>query len=417
MGSAFENMGAPSAVLRRYQNGGQRAIVQLSWTGKVRGRRYSEAYTARLNASTATGFPAGRNPLQAYGGTGVNQHNEELTVDTTTGVYWASGLQWLSDQNSLDEIKISTSPLYTDPDIWDGNVNTRDFDVNSGVLKFNSRLGGEVLVDTTNGSVRFNGAVVRRDTRLYVWYRPTMLRVNEGGGANYRSMSSLFDDRFIGIRLNPGNPQRNLVGDLQNWIGDNGVAAAADAPIRWDRTVFAYTRTSGDGTAATRPYYQTMRPGVKLRYGIQTNELGQAFPGEFVVTWPGSVPASERYAQYDPATGRVFFLAGSEDVIVTVTYDAVDDTGRLVAQNVTETLRVRQMPEITEQSVPVEQVGNESSLSMSLDPLNGPFNNIDPGTGRRPGLLWFFWTSSRTGQPEIFFETVAPRFSPRRLSQ
>ncbi|MBS1723524.1 MAG: PQQ-binding-like beta-propeller repeat protein [Armatimonadetes bacterium] len=417
LGPAFENLGSPSAVLRRYRNSGNQgsARVNLTFTGKIKGRRFSEVYMARLTANASTGFPTGRNPLQPYGT--VNQPwVDEVTVDPATDVYWTPGQQWTQDQPSIDAVDIRTDPNNPATTIWDGDTNTRVFDVYSGVLKFNSKLGGEVSIDTNNGSIRFTGAVLKRNTRLFALYRPTILRVNEGTGANYRSAATAFDDRFIGVRVVPSNPQRNLLGDLQNWVGDPNPPTPGTA-LRWDRLIQAYTRTSGDGTAATRPFYQSMRPGVQLDYSIQTDQNGTAtfFSVNWDVTGQG-VPAAEHYGQFDPATGRFFTLAGNEDTYVDVTYDAVDENGRFVARRV-ERHRVRWIPEIVEQAVPIEQVGNESALSIAIDPLNGPFNNVDPQTGRRPGLLWLFWSSARTGQPDVFFQTVAPRFSPRRPNQ
>ena len=412
LGSAFENMGAPNAVLRRYQNS-RTARVDLTFTAKVKGRRYSEAYMARLNAVPITGFPQGRNPLVPFGSQ-TDPYVDEITVDTSTGIYWTPGLQWLTDQASMNQVDITTDPsglpAYS---IWDGNANNRYYDVTSGVLKFGSKLGGEVVIDTNNGSIRLNGAVIKRNTRLYIKYRPTIMRISQGDGANYRSIASVYDDRFIGIRTDPTNPQRNLIGDLTNWMGEVNPAVDTD-PVRWDRTVVAYTRTSGDGTAATRPFLQTLRPGVRLQYAIETNAAGGATLFR-VDNWGGGV-ASEHFCQYDPATGRVFFMAGNEDHFVQITYNAVDEAGRPLGQK-SEQWQVRLIPELNEQAVPIEQVGNESALSICLDPLNGTFNSIDPQTGRRPGLLWLFWSSARTGQPDIYFETIAPRFVPKKGTQ
>lgn len=424
LSNAFENMGAPSAVLRRYTvHPGQAGSItvpriNLTFTAKVRGRKFSEVYFGEL-ACNLHGRPSGRNPLQSFG-TQASPFVSELTLDPATGVYWAQGLQWRTDQNSLDGIDITTDPTGNAAgSIWDQKSATRVFDANSGVLKFNTVLGGEAIIDTATGSVRFSGAILKRNTRLYVRYIPTLLRVSQGNGANYRSVASAYDDRFIGVRVYPNDPQRNLLGDLLYWFGPTNAQASVNDALRWDRTVLAYTRTSGDGTASTRPYYQTLRPGVRLRYPVRIGANGQ--PTLFQVNSWGNSDASEHYVQLDPATGRVFFMAGNEDCPVQITYDAVDENGNYIGQ-VTDGLvdypmTVRLMTELDEQALPIEQVGNESALSIALDPLNGTFNNVDPQSGRRPGLLWLFWASSRTGNPDVYFETIAPRFSPRRPNQ
>ncbi|MBL8065355.1 MAG: PQQ-binding-like beta-propeller repeat protein, partial [Chthonomonadaceae bacterium] len=430
LGRSFEQVGAPSVSLHRYRNGtdGQHPYNQayVTFSGKVKGRRFSDVYQLRLRVDS-NGWPSGRNPVMPYGNlTGNGQPNpdvpfiDELTLDPSTGTYWAPGLQWITNnQTILDRIDIGTSSAYNTGNyrftnsIWDNNVQTRDFDSRNGILKFNSTKGGEVVIDTVTGSVRFNGAILTRGTRLFINYRPTLIRLADGAGSNYRSVASAYDDRFIGIRVDQANPQRNLIGDLLYWLNSANNQAGVNDPLRWDRTVIAYTRTSGDGTASTRPFYQTFRFGVKLQNGIQTDVNGR--PTNFSVTFGGG-NAGEQFCQIDPASGRVFFMSGYEDRVVTVSYNAVDEAGRLIGQR-TEELLVRVIPEIDEQALPIEQVGNESALSISLDPLNGTFNDISPVTGRRPGLIWLFWTSTRNGQPDIFFETIAPRFSPRRAEQ
>lgn len=416
LGSAFENMGAPSVFLHRYRNTNQ-ARAHVTFTAKVKGRRFSEVYMARL-AANAVGFPQGRNPAQPYG-TATLPLIDELTSDPATGIWWSPGLQWLSDQTSLDRIDIGTTPVW-DPGqlrfvntIWNLQTSTREFDATAGVMRFVSRLGGEVVIDVNTGAIRMNGVVLKRGQRLFVSYRPTIMRMTEGSGANYRSVAANYDDRFIGIRTNPTNQQRNLLGDLQYWLGSANPATPND-PLRWDRTILAYTRTSGDGTAATRPFFQTYRFGIQLPYGIAVDANGQP---RISVAFDGGVPATEQFVQCDPATGRVFVLAGNEDRNLTVQYYPVDENGAVGNQTQPEVYPVRLISEIAEQAVPIENVGNESALSIALDPLNGAFNNINPETGRRPGLFWLFWTSSRGGQPDVFFETIAPRFSPRQAGQ
>ena len=104
-----------------------------------------------------------------------------------------------------------------------------------------------------------------------------------------------------------------------------------------------------------------------------------------------------------------FFMAGMEDRRVRVIYNGVDENG-VVFGPLTFESRVAPTFELLEEAVPIEQAGNESGMTLALDPLSAAFNRFD---FRRPALYWMFWTSTRSGAPDVFFQTVAPRFTPR----
>jgi hypothetical protein len=209
----------------------------------------------------------------------------------------------------------------------------------------------------------------------------------------------------------PNNPQRNLLGDFAYWGNEINLAPNVDDLLRFDRLVVAYSRTSSDGTAVARPYYQSLRPGVRLPGAVALNPNGS--PVLFEVTWLDGSPASERFYQIDPATGRVFFMAGHEDRRVRIRFAALDSSGASLGTLTIEDT-VRLVTEFEEQAVPIEQAANESGVNLALDPLNGPFNSQ---TVRRAGLVWMFWSSSRGGGPDVYLQTIAPRFTPRPPSR
>jgi outer membrane protein assembly factor BamB len=410
LGPGFDTVGSPSAVLRRYQNANV-ARLELAFSATVKGRRGSEVYLGRAGWNVRDGRPSGRNSLIAFG-----ELTDPLTVDPVTGVFWAPGVQWRTDQQSLDAIRVEIlNAAQQRVDVWDGRAQTRRFDPASGILSFDSRLGGQVLVDTTNGSVRFTGGILSRDARLFVTYRPFFIRLSSGIGANHRSVSHVYDDRFIGVRRYQNQPGRDLVGDLSYWGNELNSRPADTDPIRWDRRIVVYSRTVADGGSAARPYYQTFRHGVELPLPVAIDR-STGSPLQFEVTWVGGGPPAERFYQLDPVTRKVYFMSGLEDRRVDIRYRPADETGEPYANSITVNATVRLVREVDEQAVPIEQPGNESALSVALDPLSQPYNNVTFG-GRRPGLLWLFWTSSRTGNLDVFFQTIAPRFSSRPPNQ
>jgi len=401
LGNMFENVGAPSVVAKQYQLGGNSRNYMLL-TGKLRGKSTAEAYMAQLTAD-GSAVPNGRDPIVPF-----LRGSDRIEFDAATGTFWAPGVRWRlndSDLNNLDIRRVATNPATTILDLA-----SREVDRDTGVVSYMTTLGGRVLIDTSRGSIRFTGAVIPRNLSLYlVNYAPTLIRVSGGAGANYRNGTMIFDDRFLGIFVDPANPDQNLVGDLNYWRnGSNGAVSATDA-IRQDRFVMVFNRTSGDGSQAVRPYMRTMRYGVELPTPVALNAQGQTV-GAFTVTFAGAQPEPPFY-QIDPANGRVYFSQGVEDRFVSITYTGVDVNGVPIAAPINvNNVRVTLITERSEEAVPIEQVGNESDLTITREPVGSLWNSAGY---RRPNLYWLTWTSTRAGTQDVFFQTIAPRFAPQ----
>jgi hypothetical protein len=281
---------------------------------------------------------------------------------------------------------------------------TRSFNRDTGVVSYDTDLGGKAYVNTRDGSVRLPNALIRRSSQLFVRYTPGLLRISSGEGANYRSVDSLYDDRFVGVFEAPFTP---LFGNLAYWYDGSNVPLnpADNDPVRWDRTVVASTRTSSE-LSQTRPFLSSYRFGLQLPAAVAT-DANSGQPIDFQVTNWGSVPAEARYYQIDPVNGRIYLMADAEGASIEVSYLGVDLAGTSTF-NVSQGGVVDRVPEYEEQAVPIEFVGNEGGLEMALDPLNQIFNSV---TNRRPATIWMFWSSTRDGAEDVYFQTIAPRFS------
>ncbi|MGE0002399.1 MAG: hypothetical protein AB7T05_10050, partial [Fimbriimonadaceae bacterium] len=410
LGTAFEAVGAPSATLRRFQNGGQ-GRIDVTFAGKVRGRAFSEVFLARIRAND--GMPvSGRNPLVTFA-----NRTDEVIYDSGSGLYWAPGVQWDGGSSATEPTGTQFINLYRLDNngqlvsVWDGNAATYDYDSSGNIVSFSTTFGGKAYMNLETGSVQLSGGLVGRDQRLFVRYSPQIVRIAGGTAQNYRQTSHVFDDRFIGIQVFPGNPSRNLIGDLSYWGDQNNLRPQPTDLVRFDRFMISYSRTSGDGTSAARPFYKTYRFGIQLPTAIALNPDGS--PITFSVNAWGGTPLGDRFYQLDPATGRVYFLSGAEDQQVRITYRGVDASGNPGSVSILS-LRVGMVPETDEQTIPIEQVSAEGSVSLAMEPLNSNFNS---STVRRPGLVWMFWSSTRGGVPDIFMQTLAPRFTPKRPAQ
>jgi hypothetical protein len=147
-----------------------------------------------------------------------------------------------------------------------------------------------------------------------------------------------------------------------------------------------------------------MRFGVRLPHRILTNEAG--VPVSLNVQ---ALQGSHSAYQIDPANGRVYFTAVDEDRPVRITYTGLDEAGNVLTNQQVEAF-ITLVGERAEEAIPIEQAVNESALSAFLDPFT--FAN-----DRRPPLVWLFWTSTRAGNPDLYFQTIAPQWSPVPLGR
>jgi hypothetical protein len=196
--------------------------------------------------------------------------------------------------------------------------------------------------------------------------------------AGHSSPSILFDNR--------------LVAETSYWVGLTPTDGSA-------RYVYTYVKTSPGAGQTKRPYLKSYRLGVQLPYAIATQ------PNGFVTNL--TVSGNTGAYQVDPVNGRVFFTAVDEAKQVTISGTLKAPNGSLI-NNFSQTSYVSFTVEREEAPVTIEQAVSESGVYAFLDPLNLGGNYPD----RRPGLIWLFWTSTRAGAPDIYFETIAPRFTP-----
>jgi len=307
---------------------------------------------------------------------------------------------------------------------------TRVVDRTAREMVFEGAKGGKVYIDALRGSVRLSGTILGRGAQIYATYSPRFVRVsgaqgafnvgntvtgeriarsNTSVGANYRGASAAFDDRLLGVYLDPILGERALTEDSNFWYDGNGAVLASPFPVRQDRFYVAFNRTSGDGAAAARPVMSAMRFGVHLPTPVA---IVNGVPRNLTVTvlppLPGDPPnpaLPNIFVQVDPASGRLFIPSEFEGVRIQVRYDGVDVNGSFIT-NLTRIERVGLIHETGEEVVPIEQVGREGDFFMSLDRVNpnDPFTN-----NRRPPMLWMIWSSSRTGAPDVYFQTLTPK--------
>lgn len=431
--SGFEGTSGPSGTLRSYTGANQPVdangnaypnVLDVTFSGRLRGRSTSEVFMARMGVGGTSILPGGNVWLS-------RRIREGLVAETEPGVYRALGLGWnptatftpllngggAPSQQALLQLWVDSNRdnVAVDSEIQNLEVpGTRIVDRQTGAISFDCTLGGKAYLDPNLGTVRFSTARPARASVLLLSYQPYVMRVSTGAGASYGGSSILFDSRLTGLSPSPFNLAGGLYGPDFWKLSDNSFAVPTD-PIRNDRFILGYVRSASGGGQAARPYLKSMRFGVQLGSNIYVRPDGSllnppGIPGASITVI--GMPAGEFY-QVDPAHGRVYFSRGMEDRTVTIQYTGVDGAGQPIfgpgGNPITVTTTVDLLTEREEAQMTLDQASNESALSMFLDPFDPAANNLND---RRPGLIWFFWSSTRAGNPDIYFQTLAPKFTP-----
>jgi hypothetical protein len=389
-GDGFESVASPSIDIRPYSGnaGLGSALLDISFTGKLRGRKNSEVFVGRLPFADPT-KPASYPVV----------FREKLTPDTETGQFRAQGVEWTIDQtqplnNSLN-LEIQNGAAL--PTVLTAG-NSR-LDAQTGLIVFDTSLGGKAYLDPKQGTVRLSTGLPLTTSQVLLTYVPKFMRVSVGTSAGHAGVAQFFDNRFDGVTAQ----------NTKYWANQNGSGispgAAGFVPPRVARYYFTYNRAAAGAGQAARPYVKTMRLGVNLGLQIYTDGNGNllASPGVPSIT----VTGNNGPFQVDPVKGKVYFTPVDEDRPVTITFYPVDpSSGAALAPQTFTNIPVRLVTEQAETQVPIEQAVNESGMFAFPDPF-------DNANFPRPNLVWMFWTSTRAGSPDLYFQTVAPRFAPQ----
>jgi hypothetical protein len=382
VGKGFESASQPSAFPRLYQGAGSNPsagdrLVELVFNGKLTSRPHSDIWLARIIAN-ANGSP---NRIAFF-----PERQQEVLENQGDNVFRSRGVSY--NGRGTIRLEMDLNGTVTNLEV----ANTREFDPQTGLISFTSKLGGKVMIDTLTGSIRMTSGTLNRNAKLLLTYTARFLRLTAGGAtASHSAPSLIFDER--------------LIGEFSYWARQNNSAIQPADQVRPGRFVLSYGRAAAGAGQAARPYMQTFRFAVQLPTAVHTQDNG-------AIT-NISVNGATSYYQVDPANGRIYFTAADEARTVSVTYTGVDEANGLpvpglTLNNATVSLRTERL----EAPVPIEQASNESQMSMFMD----PFDNGNPAN-RRPGLIWMIWTSTRSSSSDIYFQTIAPRFTPVPLGR
>lgn len=385
-GTAFESVSSPSAIALGN-------TMQLAFTGRLRGRSQSEMFMAQLRH--------GGNLIPQGGGGGFAQsfglRFDKLVQEPSNSIYWSKGAGWVRNMTGTNGANITNPFAASFVDVFRLVVNganveyqsiidhsTRQNVEGSPVYTYETIFGGKAYIDTESGAVRFSGAAIPRSAELYARYAPRFLRMSTKVGFNYRNVSMVYDDR-------PAD-------DPSYWSLSNNTGATVGGSN--DRYILGFVRTSSLPNSAARPSLSSFRFGVQLPTPIRTESNGN-------VTLVQVTGSSTSY-QIEPSTGKLYFSAPMNGQNITVRYRAVDTTGRDLGVFQIDAI-VGLIQEFGETELALSESASETSFSLMLDAIRAT-GNVN-SNNRRPNLIWMFWNSSRGGGSDVYFQTIAPKWS------
>ncbi|MBC8065994.1 MAG: hypothetical protein H7Y17_14265, partial [Chlorobia bacterium] len=266
---------------------------------------------------------------------------------------------------------------------------TKRLDKTTGLVVVDTTLGGKAYIDPRMGTVRLSNGLPLSTQQLVLTYTPKFLRVSTGTTSAYAGVSHFNDSRLDGVA-----PPTTT----KYWARPNNTSIVAGDTPRVNRFWFSYNRAAAGAGQAARPFMKTMRMGVQLPNQIYTDTNGN------IVGL--TVTGATDFFQVDPVKGRIYFSPADEDRAVTINYSGIDPSTGVQLPGFVENRTVSLISEMDEAPVPIEQAVNESNMFAFPDPF-------DNATLPRPNLVWMFWSSTRGGSPDLYFQTVAPRFAPQ----
>jgi hypothetical protein len=364
-GSGFEGVSSPSSIMRMTRLGVPE--INTLFTARLRGSSVQELFMSRMRLQNGawTFIPWADTVV------GTGQLVENLVFDNRVGGYRPRGSQW---QGFFNITLGNGTPVAAGPAVVDRQTQ---------IARIPTIFGGDMVIDTNLGVVKFTQANLPQNTQLILTYAPLYLRVSNSAVAGYSAPSMVFD-----LRLEPSNTNTTYA----FWKTPSGAdQPAASTSTFSHRFMVSAIRSAATGGQVGRPVMSTFRYGVRLGRALRVNPDGS-------LAEPLTITGNTGAYQLDPAAGRVYFTMDDEDQVVRINLNG----------NVFER-RVSLVGESAEDFVPMDRPMNESNFNLFLDSQSFP--------ATRRGLVWGIWSSTREGAPSLFMQGMARKITPFLPSQ
>lgn len=421
----------PQPIYRRVRDrsGATVDAIDVVFTGVLQNRQQTELLLLRYYINPADGSLSGPALLPRAVQETLTADKRNAYVSRDTAWYLAQNeSQPETDENiriellrrnpngSLNLVAINQRP--------DGTWQRGQFDKASGLVTFDSRLGGQIVVDPRSGSVLFPNVPPAKGDTVIVSYSPQVMRLNTS-----RDESGIIRSGGFGIfnadePVFMPKPALIPVGSAANPVavwdkGLNGVnprtlltaptvIRPAGASPALDRLWVVYRKTDLSGAVRSGLFYKSLRLMIRLPRPVRLLNPAPGNGSQQIanVTVTGNVGPYE----VDWVRGRIYFTSIDEGSVVTVNYNAHDagNSGALtyrVAWGDEISAATQRGVDITTPEVPVptDTSVNEGQVSAFKDPYSD--------------RLWMFWTSTRNSTTDLYYQTINPQFYPLTNNQ
>lgn len=372
--NSMESIDAPTTVIRSapVPTTTTPYLIDLVFSARLRGRAQSELFYLRL-AANEQGVPVmptdtAPDPLLSF-----SQTQDLIKFEPKTGTFWASGAIWRILAEDIDENLTNrrVDLLTTDNTGQTKSIldySTKNYNPGTNTLSFNTTLGGKVYLDTIKGSIQFSDALIPQDLPLMIQYTPRIYRLTTGTETDQ-------DHRLPTLTYDQTQ----------------------------SRFILTYTKVSeSDAQGApitSRPCLRTKKWGIELPVPINAPKGHSTM---LRVLTSMDVPIEMSQYTVDLSNNRIYFKPTFENQVVNIEYQAVGQKGSTTPIKLTNKA-VRLIEEKNEFVIPISHPVNEIGLVHILDPIEFQSENL------RPRLIWMFWSSTRAGAPDLYFQTMAPQ--------
>ncbi|MCL6518601.1 MAG: PQQ-binding-like beta-propeller repeat protein [Armatimonadetes bacterium] len=329
--------------------------------------------------------------------------DEELTRDAKTSIWYSRHVDWDASKPSLDsDDPPSTATSFTvqvvDPVegklklnvgkyIQDSQTHALIFDYSDNSDPLQVKLKGlyrAVIINPEEGTVKFL-RTPEAGARILATYKPKGYRLTIDDVSDVSPFVLLDSDPNPRYRPGPGNPFVLPNADYPEDIGP---------PV--DR-LWLFWRRPAPGGKGTGLYYKAFRNSIKLNKQVAVTPEGVADVES--VTVVGAYPPLETPVETDWVKNRLYFTSIEEGKRVEVRYKPAGSSEYITEQH---TVTFQEEPDAKGNAFGylTDQIINEGQIYAIKNTYSNALSSE----------IWVFWTSTRSGNTDLYFETICPRF-------
>jgi hypothetical protein len=412
-------------------------VIDVVYTGVLKNRQTVEVLLTRylINRDSTQG-PVGQLSVVQLPAV----QDETLTRVGTTSTWTARDAAWFLGAASIPgtiQIKLlkngTGAPTLINARNGNANVSqSGQLDTASGLVYYNSGLGGQMVIDIRSGTVSFPNVPPGSADLLTASYTPQVMRLNasrdetnilrESGYGNFAANDPAFlphpASTAAGDNMNPialldrgTNARISLVSPPVLFTANHTVANSLPNPpaIPVDRLWVLYRKSDVSGSVKSSIYYKAMRLMVRLpRPVLLSTPNAQGIQQFANLQVNGNIGPYE----VDWVRGRIYFTEADEGNAISVQYTG-DQNGSPINSGVLNYV-VAWGDEISSTLQPPNPAAPYADLTSPevIMPTDSTVNEgqvtafKDPFTSK----LWVFWTSTRSNSTDLFYQTLAPQF-------